>query len=118
MYVKRSSSPATIGQPCQTGKDGKQFAQKFLCDEGKHNGLFWKAAAGELPSPLGPLIVSASYRTSGVMTFMAGWDGIAYWKELGRETSRLAAFDQAYDPDNSWKAVFQEDEEQSADTDH
>jgi hypothetical protein len=157
----------------QTGEDAKQFAQKFRSDEGKHNGLFWKAAAGESPSPLGPLIISASaegyrhgttagkltpyhgyiyrilkeqgkhapggarsyvqhgkmtggfavvaypasYRSSGVMTFMAGQDGVVYQKDLGRDTSRIAASTKAYDPNSSWQPVPQEDEEQNAATD-
>ena len=154
----------------QPGEDGKQFAQKFLSDEGKHNGLFWKTAAGEPPSPLGPLIVSASaegytrgsqgkptayhgyiykilkeqgshapggarsymengkmtggfavlaypasYRSSGVMTFIAGPDGALYQKDLGPETDRLAPSIKAYDPDSSWSRVPSADEQQSAD---
>ena len=160
------------GSQVQTGADGKQFAQKFMSDEGKHNGLFWKTAAGEPSSPLGPLNASASaqgygytghgkpapyhgyiyrilkeqgshapggarsyiedgkmtggfavlaypasYRSSGVMTFMAGQDGVVYQKDLGPKTSRLAASIKAYDPDNSWHPVPQEDEQQTADTD-
>jgi hypothetical protein len=32
-----------------------QFAQKFVSDEGQHNGLYWPVAEGQRPSPLGPL---------------------------------------------------------------
>jgi Protein of unknown function (DUF2950) len=32
-----------------------QFAQKFISDEGQHNGLYWPVAQGQQPSPLGPL---------------------------------------------------------------
>jgi hypothetical protein len=32
-----------------------QFAQKFVSDEGEHNGLYWPAAEGQRASPLGPL---------------------------------------------------------------
>lgn len=32
-----------------------QFAQKFVSDEGQHNGLYWAVAQGQRPSPLGPL---------------------------------------------------------------
>jgi hypothetical protein len=32
-----------------------QFAQKFVSDEGQHNGLYWPVAQGQRPSPLGPL---------------------------------------------------------------
>jgi hypothetical protein len=33
----------------------KQYAQKFVSDEGKHNGLYWPAPEGQTPSPLGQL---------------------------------------------------------------
>jgi Protein of unknown function (DUF2950) len=32
-----------------------QYAQKFVSDEGEHNGLYWPVAEGQPPSPLGPL---------------------------------------------------------------
>jgi len=35
------------------------YAQKILSAEGQHNGLYWRAAAGEPQSPIGPLIASA-----------------------------------------------------------
>ena len=36
-----------------------EYAQKIFSDEGQHNGLYWKAAAGETQSPIGPLVASA-----------------------------------------------------------
>lgn len=50
-------------------RDGKvpQFAQVFASDEGKHNGLYWKAEEGKTASPIGPLVASAAeegYRKS------------------------------------------------------
>ena len=42
------------------GDSVKQYAAKFLSDEGKHNGLYWKTADNEDPSPIGPLIVQAA----------------------------------------------------------
>jgi Protein of unknown function (DUF2950) len=39
--------------------DVKQFAEKLLSDEGKHNGLYWKTGEGEPTSPVGPLIAEA-----------------------------------------------------------
>jgi len=38
----------------------KQYAQKFLSDPGKHNGLYWSSAEGQPQSPLGPLFVFAT----------------------------------------------------------
>ena len=35
------------------GDSVKQYAQKFVSDAGKQNGLYWNAAQGQNPSPLG-----------------------------------------------------------------
>jgi hypothetical protein len=37
------------------GDKVKQYAQKFVSDEGKENGLYWQVSEGKTPSPLGPL---------------------------------------------------------------
>ncbi len=44
--------PENIGVPV--------YAKKFRSDPGKKNGLYWNAAEGEPPSPLGPLAATAS----------------------------------------------------------
>lgn len=36
-----------------------QYAEKIVSDEGRHNGLYWKAAPGGPQSPVGPLVASA-----------------------------------------------------------
>src|SRR5580704_12231003 len=36
-----------------------EYAQKIFSGEGQHDGLYWKAAEGERPSPIGPLVASA-----------------------------------------------------------
>ena len=44
------------------------YAAKLISDAGKQNGLYWKAAAGATPSPIGPLVAAASqegYRAAG-----------------------------------------------------
>jgi hypothetical protein len=35
------------------------YAQRFLSEEGKRNGLYWKTAEDDEPSPLGPLVAGA-----------------------------------------------------------
>jgi hypothetical protein len=42
------------------GEKAKQFAVKFISDPGKQNGLYWKTAEGQAPSPLGPLAAFAT----------------------------------------------------------
>jgi len=37
------------------GDSVRQYAQKLVSDEGKHNGLYWPASDGQPPSPLGQL---------------------------------------------------------------
>ena len=44
----------------QDGDKAKHYALKFVSDEGKHNGLYWKTADNEPPSPIGPLLVDAA----------------------------------------------------------
>ncbi|HYL58832.1 MAG TPA: DUF2950 domain-containing protein [Candidatus Acidoferrales bacterium] len=42
-------------------RDGaQQFAAKIVSEPGKHDGLYWVAAAGEPESPIGPLVASAN----------------------------------------------------------
>ncbi|MGB2629344.1 MAG: DUF2950 domain-containing protein [Candidatus Acidiferrum sp.] len=36
------------------------YAEKLRSDPGKHNGLYWKVAEGETPSPAGPFLAAAA----------------------------------------------------------
>lgn len=38
----------------------KQYAQRFISDEDKQNGLYWKSPEGQPQSPLGPMVAYAS----------------------------------------------------------
>ncbi len=40
--------------------DTKQYAQKFISDSGKQNGLYWESQEGQPRSPLGPLAAFAT----------------------------------------------------------
>jgi hypothetical protein len=140
-----------------------EYAQKIFSDEGQHNGLYWKVAKGESPSPIGPLVASAvaqgyaktrdggptpyrgyyyhiltrqgknapggvnryivngrmtegfavvaypaEYRSSGVMTFIVGVDGVVYQKDLGKKTEVLAKGMKEYNPDPTWRKAEDE----------
>jgi hypothetical protein len=41
------------------GDLSKQFAQKLVSDEGRHDGLYWHGASNEFDSPINPLIAYA-----------------------------------------------------------
>jgi hypothetical protein len=60
--VLNAMSDAQIEYFSQThdGSSVYQFAQKFVSDDDKHNGLYWKAADDQQESPLGPLAAEAS----------------------------------------------------------
>jgi hypothetical protein len=46
---------------------------------------------------------SASYRDSGLMTFIVNQDGQVYQKDLGTNTGQIAGDMMAYDPDATWQ---------------
>ena len=43
----------------------EEYAQKFMSDPGKKNGLYWPTKEGEPPSPLGPLVATAQAQGYG-----------------------------------------------------
>jgi hypothetical protein len=47
----------------------------------------------------------AKYRSSAVMTFIVNQDGAIYQKDLGVDTSKLAASMTEYNPDSTWRRV-------------
>jgi len=53
----------------------------------------------------------AEYRSSGVMTFIVGEDGVVYRKDFGRSTPALAKAMKDYNPDSSWKKDEDQQEE-------
>jgi Protein of unknown function (DUF2950) len=56
-YVDAQREYARLGRD---GASGPEYAQKFLSDKGRRNGLYWKTLqVGEVPSPLGPLVANA-----------------------------------------------------------
>jgi len=53
----------------------------------------------------------AEYRSSGVMTFLIGQDGVLYEKNLGKSTEATAKSITQYDPGVGWRKVESETEE-------
>ena len=50
----------------------------------------------------------ARYGSSGIMTFIINDRGLLFQKDLGEDTTRLAAAITAYDPDDSWTPVAED----------
>lgn len=44
----------------------------------------------------------ATYRVTGVQTFIVSHDGIVYQQDLGPDTAKIASAMAGYDPDKGW----------------
>ena len=84
------------------GKNGQGGAKNYIVD-GKMTGGFAFVA------------YPAEYRSSGVMTFIVGEDGIAYEKDLGKNTETIARAMKEYDPGPGWRKV-ENDQQETAGT--
>jgi hypothetical protein len=58
----------------------------------------------------------AEYRSSGVMTFIVGSDGVVHEKDLGKKTETEAKAMKSFNPDSSWHTSELEQEATSAQT--
>jgi hypothetical protein len=71
-------------------------------------------AGGKMTGGFAFVAYPAQYRSSGVMTFIVGEDGVVYQKDLGRMTEVLAKALQSYDPGPSWRRSEEESPVSSA----
>jgi hypothetical protein len=69
------------------GESARRYALKFVSDEGKENGLYWKVPNGDPPSPIGPLIADAAsegYTTQKGQTPFHGY----YYRILEKQRAK------------------------------
>jgi hypothetical protein len=59
-------------------------------------------ADGKMKDGFAFVAYPAEYRSSGVMSFVVGEDGVVYEKDLGKKTEALAKGMKDYDPNSSW----------------
>jgi hypothetical protein len=80
------------------GKDAPGGAKSYVVD-------------GKMTEGFGFIAYPAEYRSSGVMTFIVGADGVVYQKDLGKKTESLGKSTKDYNPNSSWvKAEAQPEE--------
>ena len=53
----------------------------------------------------------AEYRSSGVMTFIVGNDGVVYQKDLGKKTGVIVKAMKQFDPDSHWEKTEEQQEQ-------
>jgi hypothetical protein len=111
------NSDGTWGGP--VAENAAKAIEKGYSAGQPYHGYYFKILEGQGPSaPLGKLdylvdgamiggfaLVAwpAEYAVTGVETFLVGYDGVVYQKDLGPETSKAAAAIDRYDPDSTWK---------------
>lgn len=78
---------------------------RILTAQGVHapGGAESYLASGKMTRGFAFLAYPAAYRSSGVMTFLVGPDGVVYQKDLGPKTEAVAQAMQLYDPDPTWQ---------------
>jgi Protein of unknown function (DUF2950) len=80
------------------GKNGPGGAKSYIVN-------------GKMTDGFAFLAYPAEYRSSGVMTFIVGQDGVVYQKDLGKKTQALAKAVKEYDPDTTWQKLEEQQEE-------
>jgi hypothetical protein len=70
------------------------------------NGYYYRIPAkGKTQGGFAVLAYPAEYRSSGVMSFIVGPQGVVYQKDLGATTEENAKAMTLYDPDPTWRAA-------------
>ena len=69
---------------------------------------------GKMTAGFAFLAYPAEYRSSGVMTFIVGEDGVVYQKDLGSRTAVLAKAMKDYSPNSTWQKVEDDEHAESA----
>jgi hypothetical protein len=116
------------------GAKAHVYAQKFVSDDGKQNGLYTSGSQeqpyqgyyfrmitkqgpaaqggakdyivnGTMTGGFAILAYPAEYGNSGVMSFVINQDGNVFEKDLGANTTEAAKGITSYDPDSAWSAV-------------
>ena len=91
---------------------------RVLTDQGKSaaGGAKSYLVSGKMTGGFALVAYPARYRSSGVMTFMVGPNGIVYEKDLGRKTETEALSIKSFDPNSSWHKAEIEQEVTNAQT--
>jgi hypothetical protein len=108
----------TLGGPISEGI-ANALAEGYTDKAKPYHGYFFKILKGQGPAaPLGKMnfvvegamiggfalaAAPAEYRVSGVKTFIVGYEGVVYQKDLGPDTLKIFKEMDLYNPDNTWR---------------
>jgi hypothetical protein len=83
------------------------YHYRIINGQGKDapGGAYSYMARGKMIGGFALVAWPASYRNSGVMTFIVNHDGVVYEKDLGPDTAAAAQKITKFNPDQSWKRL-------------
>ena len=83
------------------------YHYRILKGQGKDaaGGAYDYMAKGKMIGGFALIAWPASYRNSGVMTFIVNHDGVVYEKDLGPDTAAAAGKITRFNPDSGWKKL-------------
>jgi hypothetical protein len=81
------------------------YFYKILKAQGKNapGGAYDYIINGNMIGGVAIVAWPAKYGNSGVMTFVVNHDGVAYQKDLGKDTDKIVKGMTKYDPDKTWE---------------
>jgi hypothetical protein len=77
----------------------------FVGSKAPFHGYYFRALPAGQGKAASFVAYPAEYRSSGVMTFLVGGDGVVYERDLGSESAKAASTLKGKKPDSSWQAV-------------
>jgi hypothetical protein len=108
----------SLGGPIAEGV-AKAIEQGYIDKMKPYHGYYFKVLKGQGPAaPLGTMnfviegamiggfalaAAPADYRVTGVKTFIVGYQGVVYQKDLGPDTLKVFKEMELYNPDTTWK---------------
>jgi hypothetical protein len=107
-YVKGNAGPPT---------PYRGYLFHVLTSQGKHEPGSAKSfiVNGKMTGGFAFVAYPAEYRSSGVMTFIVGADGVVYQKDLGKKTEAVGKVMKEYDLDSSWRKAVEEPQQTASD---
>ncbi len=83
------------------------YFYRMLDGQGPHaaGGAMSYVSDGHMNQGFGLIAYPAEYGNSGIMSFMVNQQGIVFEKDLGEQTTEVAASITVFDPDRSWEPV-------------
>ncbi|HEY2546489.1 MAG TPA: DUF2950 domain-containing protein [Candidatus Acidoferrum sp.] len=101
---------AAVAEGYVKGQDGpptpyRGYLFHVLTSQGKNapGGAKSYVVNGKMTEGFAFVAYPAEYRSSGVMTFVVGPDGVVYQKDLGKKTEAVGKAMKEYNPDSTWQ---------------